>query len=302
MVSGFVIPSRVTRVLVDTQIPWMLMRSILSRLAKEKGHRVRVMGVSCAVEHIFNETAMHARAQASNRLAHANKASHGPRVRAEVRTKNTREKPKDPKMRAKVPKAFSRATHRKLVSQVLKTRNQRQAPKQESAQTCTTDTHWNEGWIGEEWNDGWTFDVWNHDWSSVGWHEGWEQTHDTSESSYSLGGLDVRATSSPKQSEWVKMNLDTRAAVNTFPLNFGPDGSGDGRFYRTASGEWVPDGGAWKFQGYNENGLLRSLNGRLIGVHKALCSVGEIACKGRQDFHLGHDGGYVIPMYSSRNW
>ena len=26
----------------------------------------------------------------------------------------------------------------------------------------------------------------------------------------------------------VKMNLDTGAAVNTFPLNFGPDGAGDG--------------------------------------------------------------------------
>ena len=43
-------PSRVTRVRVDTQIPWTFMRSSLS-----KGHRVRVMG---AVEHIFNETAM----------------------------------------------------------------------------------------------------------------------------------------------------------------------------------------------------------------------------------------------------
>ena len=40
----FVKPSRVTRVPVDTQIPWML-RSTLSILAQEKGHRVRVMGV-----------------------------------------------------------------------------------------------------------------------------------------------------------------------------------------------------------------------------------------------------------------
>ena len=37
----------------------------------------------------------------------------------------------------------------------------------------------------------------------------------------------------PKRFEWVK-NLDTGAAVNTFPLNLGPDGAGDGRFYRTA--------------------------------------------------------------------
>ena len=45
--------------------------------------------------------------------------------------------------------------------------------------------------------------------------------------------------------------------MNRFPLNFGPDGAGDGRFYRTASGEWIPDGGAWQFQGYNEHGLLQ---------------------------------------------
>ena len=58
--------------------------------------------------------------------------------------------------------------------------------------------------------------------------------YDTSASSLSLGGLDVGATSSLKRFEWVKMNLDTGTAVNTFPLNFGPAGAGDGRFYRTA--------------------------------------------------------------------
>ena len=31
------------------------------------------------------------------------------------------------------------------------------------------------------------------------------------------------------------------------------------------------------FKGFDENGLLRSLNGRLTGVHKVLCSVAEIA-------------------------
>ena len=67
------------------------------------------------------------------------------------------------------------------------------------------------------------------------------------------------------------MNLDTGAAVNAFPLNFGPEGAGDGRFYRTASGDWIPDGGAWQFQGYDENGLLRSLNGRL--VYTKFCAV-----------------------------
>ena len=76
------------------------------------------------------------------------------------------------------------------------------------------------------------------------------------------------------------MNLDTGAAV-PFPLNCGPETAGDGRLYRTASGEWIPDGEAWQFQGYGENGLLRSLNGRLTGAHKVSCSAAEIACKRR---------------------
>ena len=77
---------------------------------------------------------------------------------------------------------------------------------QESAPTKTTDISLNDGWNGDEWNDGWCFDEWNDDWSSVGWHEGWEQTYDTSASSFSLGGLDVSATSSLERLEWVKMN------------------------------------------------------------------------------------------------
>ena len=90
-----------------------------------------------------------------------------------------------------------------------------------------------------------------------------------------------------------------RSCSVTFPLNFGPEGAGDGIFfYRTASGEWIPDGGAWQFEGYDDNGLLRSLNGRLTGVHKVLSNAAEIACKERQDFYLGHDGGYMIPIHS----
>ena len=66
------------------------------------------MGVVSAVEHIFNETAMQARAQASNRLARANRASHGPRVRAKERVKRTREKSKESPKEAKVPKGCTR--------------------------------------------------------------------------------------------------------------------------------------------------------------------------------------------------
>ena len=94
------------------------------------------------------------------------------------------------------------------------------------------------------------------------------------------------------------MILDTGATVNTFPLNVGPGGAGDGRFYRTASGEWIPEDGDWQFQGYDENGLPRSLSGRLTAAHQELCSAAEIACKEQQDFSLRHDGGYMIPIHS----
>ena len=90
---------------------------------------------------------------------------------------------------------------------------------------------------------------------------------------FSLESVDLGAMSSPKRFEWVKLNVDTGAAVNTLPLNFGPDGSGDGRFYRTASNECIPDGGAWQFQGCDENGLRRSPNGRLTGAHTKCCAV-----------------------------
>ena len=47
-----------------------------------------------------------------------------------------------------------------------------------------------------------------------------------------------------------------------------------------------------------KNGLLSSLNGRLTGLHKVLCSAAQIACKERQDVYLGHDGGYMFPIHS----
>ena len=124
---------------------------------------------------------------------------------------------------------------------------------------------WDDGGIGDEWNDGWMMKEMMTG-TLLDGTKVWEHTYDTSASSFSLGGLGLGATSGPKRFDWVKMNLDTGAAVNTFPLNFGPDGAGDGRFYRTASGEWILDGGAWQFQGYDDNGLLTSLNGRLT-VH-----------------------------------
>ena len=155
---------------------------------------------------------------------------------------------------------------------------------------CTTDT----SWIFDEWS----FDEWNDDWSVVGWHDGWEQTYDTSASSFSLGSLDLVAKSSPKRLERVKMSLGIGAVANTFLWNSGPEGAGDGSFYPTASGEWIPDGGAWQSQGYDETGFVHR------SVWKTHWSAQSFAqcCRNRVQrttvFHLGHDDGYMIPIYN----
>ena len=160
----------------------------------------------------------------------------------------------------------------------------------ELEQVDTADRSWiHEEWSVDEKNDGWSFDGWNDD--------GNEHTHVTARS-FSL-----------ESSEWEKMNLDTRVVADTLPLNCGPEGLGDGRFYWTASGEWIPDGGVWQFQGYDENGFPRSLSGRLTDAHQVLCSaaasasapasrVAGIAGKKRQNFYVKHNGVYMIPTHS----
>ena len=52
------------------------------------------MGGLSPVERIFNET-MNEKAQTSNRMVKANRASHGPRVLAKAKIHKTRETPKE---------------------------------------------------------------------------------------------------------------------------------------------------------------------------------------------------------------
>ena len=59
----------------------------------------------------------------------SDRASDGPRVRAKVRVKIRRENPQENPKEPKVPKARTRAKHRKLVSQVFITQNQRKTRK-----------------------------------------------------------------------------------------------------------------------------------------------------------------------------
>ena len=86
-----------------------------------------------------------------------------------------------------------------------------------------THTSWNDGWDGDEWNEVLRNGVMTGvplDGTKVG------------NKRMTLPQAHFRKdvwTSSLTRFEWVKMNLDTGAAVNTCPLNFGPKGAGDGK-------------------------------------------------------------------------
>jgi uncharacterized Fe-S cluster protein YjdI len=144
------------------------------------------------------------------------------------------------------------------------------------------------------------------------WHGGhWDDDGAWSMGALTLGSLDemkvrfketVDISSVENGYEWVKMNLDSGAGVTSFPVSWGPEKNGDGRKYKTASGEIIEDGGGWEFLGYDENDKYRSIGGRLMNVHKALCSAGVMAIKGRQDFFLSSDGGWIIPRDSKIGW
>ena len=86
-----------------------------SLLPMEKDRRVRVMGVfKCGGAHIQRDCNA-PRAQASNRMAKANRASHGPigspHPQTKTRVKKTRRNPKEPKVRTKVSEAHTKAKH-----------------------------------------------------------------------------------------------------------------------------------------------------------------------------------------------
>ena len=251
---GSVIPRRATRALVDTRIPWRLMQSTLSpSSAKGKGSSSPREGCfKCGGAHFQRDcNARKSTGKQSYGKGKQSKSwsksepSHSGKGKSKENKGISKGKSKGTKSANQGAKGLHKGkTSKAGLSGLENSKSETSSETRESAQMRTTDTSWNDGWNGDEWNEGRSFEEWNDDWSSVGWHEGWEQTYDTFfASSLSLGGLDVGATSCLKRFEWVKMNLGRGAAVNTFP-----EGAGDGRFYRTASGEWIPDGGAWQFQ------------------------------------------------------
>ncbi len=100
---------------------------------------------------------------------------------------------------------------------------------------------------------------------------------------------------------WTKVvaNFDTGAAITAVPRALEKAGlvSSDyetmSRSYKTASGELLEDQGGTTVKGYTEDGSGRSIDGRLVDVHRMLVSGGAVAKK--NTVMLSGTNGWIIP-------
>lgn len=100
---------------------------------------------------------------------------------------------------------------------------------------------------------------------------------------------------------WTKLvvNFDTGAAITAVPKVLEEQGlvKGDSksmmRSYKTASGEILEDEGGVVVKGLNNDGFGRSVDGRLVGVHRMLASGTAVAKKNM--VVLEGDKGWILP-------
>ena len=94
--------------------------------------------------------------------------------------------------------------------------------------------------------------------------------------------------------EWLKLNIDTGAAVTVFPESLAPEGlQGSGQNYKTATGELTPDKGQVVIRGVTENNRRMKLTARVASVHKPLLSASRCVKSG-QCVWLSKGGGWMI--------
>ena len=167
MVSGSVIPSRVTRDRVDTLIPWMLMRSTLSRLAEEKGHRV--MGVFKCGGAQFQRDCNARKSTGKQSSGKGKQSKSWSKSEGKGKSKEKKGKSKGKLKGTKSAKGSHKGkTSKTCLSNLENSKSETSSETQESGHVCTNDNSWfHDGWRRDEWNDGWSYDV---DWCSVGWH------------------------------------------------------------------------------------------------------------------------------------
>ena len=98
---------------------------------------------------------------------------------------------------------------------------------------------------------------------------------------------------------WQKLNYDTGAAITVFKKSVAPEGvaSGNGRSYRTATGELTEDAGAIRMTAEDEDDVKRGVSGRLADVHKTLVSASKSAKLGMNGW-ISEGGGWLVPEAS----
>ena len=107
---------------------------------------------------------------------------------------------------------------------------------------------------------------------------------------------------------WVRMNLDTGAAIHAFPASLGVANMGSGErysttsdaWYTTASGDEIPDMGQLELTLKDETQRVFQLLGNVTRVHKCLVSASKLCQGGRNvstkyEMWLDGEGGYLYP-------
>jgi len=128
-----------------------------------------------------------------------------------------------------------------------------------------------------------------------------EPEEEESWASLDCGALEM-SSAELNSSNWLKFNYDTGAAVTAFPKGLveSSPGGGNGRSYRTATGELTSDEGSLRAMGLDENGNQNRVVGRIAGVHKVLVSASRSAGFGRNGW-ITKGGGYLAPDDSKRS-
>ena len=121
------------------------------------------------------------------------------------------------------------------------------------------------------------------------------------EDSKDLGSFEAYQVNDWSKGKWSKVtvNFDTGAAVTAVPMKLARDGlvvsdkTSSSTTYKTASGELLPDEGGTLVKGYDNEGRGRSVQGRLVNVHRMLVS-GAAVTK-RNMVVLDGESGIIIP-------
>ena len=177
----------------------MLVLSALPCRAKESGHQIRTVGVLRVMQHIFQRDCNASKNMCKQMSGKGNQSKSSSMSEPSISGKG----------KGKENQGKSKGQSTGTKSENKSAKGSCEGKLSETGQDDAADTSWiHEQLSLDERNDGCSSDVWNGDKNGVEWREDCEQTQVTSAGSFSL-----------EISKWKKMNVDTRAAVNTFPSN-----------------------------------------------------------------------------------